>query len=123
MAKSVGLVCSIVLAFIIAVGCAVAGEAYDRNGRLIGRSIHNSNSTSSVSSVDGRLLYHNVKHGNITKTYDTNGRLVAYGIRRGNVNYTYDGNGRFTGRGVMNSSNTAFRYYDRSGRYVASGSR
>jgi YD repeat-containing protein len=113
-----------IVALTITVGCAVAqaGELYDANGRLNGTGVGHSNSTSSVSGLDGRLLHRNVTHGNVTRTYDTNGRLVATGIRRGNVSYIYDGNGRPTGRGVFNSSNRTFRVYDTRGRLVGSGS-
>jgi YD repeat-containing protein len=101
-----------IVALTITVGCAVAqaGELYDANGRLNGTGVGHSNSTSSVSGLDGRLLHRNVTHGNVTRTYDTNGRLVATGIRRGNVSYIYDG------------SNRTFRVYDTRGRLVGSGS-
>jgi YD repeat-containing protein len=97
-----------------------AGTAYDANGRLVGRYDFNSNS---YSSPDGRLLYHNVKRGNTMHTYDANGRLAATATRRGNIGYIYDRNGRLTSRAVFNSDNSAFRLYDRHGRYVSSGSR
>ena len=100
-------------------------NAYDANGRLIGR--YNA-STSTYSSIGGSQ-HHNVTRGNCAagsctvRTYDASGRLTQTGIRRGNVGYTYDSNGRSTGRAVYNSDNSAFRLYDRQGRYVASGSR
>jgi YD repeat-containing protein len=97
-----------------------AGTAYDANGRLVGRYDFKSNS---YSSPDGRLLHHNVRRGNTVHTYDANGRLAATAIRRGNTGYIYDRNGRITSRAVYNSDNSAFRLYDRHGRYVSSGSR
>jgi len=51
-----------IVALTIAVGCAVAqaGEAYDRNGRLIGTS----DGSHIYRSTDGRFTYHGVIRGN-----------------------------------------------------------
>jgi len=106
-------------------GCAIAqaGEAYDRNGRLIGRY-----SAPVYSGIDGSV-YRNVVRGNCAagsctvRTYDATGRLAGTGIRRGNVGHTYDSNGRSIGRVVYNSSNNAFRLYNNRGRLTSSGTR
>jgi YD repeat-containing protein len=125
MAKSLGMVCFAIVAFTIAVGCAVAqaGEAYDAKGRLMGRGTFHSDGSHTYSSTDGRFSFHGFSRGNVAQTYDTNGRLAGFGTRRGNTTVTYDGSGRSTGRVVYNSSNSAWRVYDRRGRYVGSGSR
>jgi hypothetical protein len=81
MPKSVGMVCLAIVAFTIAVGCAVAqaGEAYDAKGRLMGRGTFHSDGSHTYSSTDGRFSFHGFRRGNVVQTYDTNGRLAGFG--------------------------------------------